>query len=312
MNKSAKSKELAQAKEMARIIVRHHFGSKSRRITQQNGGLTNLVFSAIHAEGNFIVRLSFDPSRINSFIKEQWAQTAAREVGVPTPEILEVGNEIIGLPFMISRTVEGREATDHENRLKIIREMGRYAALINSIPTSGFGTSFNWSSNQLSRNETFADFLKKELQVETRLKVLEKQKILNSPQLKKMEAIFKAAMKSNPSPSLNHGDMRLKNVIVDEAGKIKAVIDWENAISNLAPEWELSIALHDLSIDEKQEFLEGYGLTEKKICESMPLVKAFNIINYTGKIESLVAEKDTVKLEQYRTRLSGTLDLYSL
>jgi hygromycin-B 4-O-kinase len=312
MKRDAQSKELSRAKEMARLIVRHHFGSKSRRITHKTAGLSNFVFAAVHAEGNFIVRISFDPSRINLFIKEQWTQEKAHELGVPTAEILEVGNDVIGHPFMISRTIKGHEATYNPNRLQIIREMGRYAALINTIPTSGFGNSFDWSSNQLSRNETFAEFLDKELQIESRLKILEKQKILAAPQIKKLRGIFKEAVKSNPSPRLNHGDIRLKNIIVTDAGEIKAVIDWEHAASNLAPEWELSLALHDLSIDEKQEFLEGYGLAEKKFREIAPLVKAFNIINYAPEIGRLAEAKDTVKLEQYQTRLSGALDLYSL
>ncbi len=312
MNKNAKTEKLSQAKEMARLLVRHYFGSKSRLITHKTSGLSNFVFAVGHAKDGFIVRISFDPARISSFIKEQWAQEKAREIGVPTPEILEVGNEIIGYPFMISRTVLGGEATFHANRLQVVREVGHYAALINTIPTSGFGSTFDWSDNQLSRNETFADFLDKELQIESRLETLEKQKMLAAPQIKKLRSIFKDAVKSNPKPRLNHGDIRLKNVIVDEKGKIKAVIDWENATSNLAPEWELSLALHDLSIDEKQKFLEGYGLAEKKIREIAPLVKAFNIVNYAPTIERLAEAKDATKLEQYRTRLSGALDFYSL
>jgi aminoglycoside phosphotransferase (APT) family kinase protein len=54
--------------------------------------------------------------------------------------------------------------------------------------------------------------------------------------------------------------MRLKNVMVDEAGKITAVIDWEFCSSNVAPYWDL--ALHDLSVDAKQAFLGGYGVSE--------------------------------------------------
>ena len=33
-------------------------------------------------------------------------------------------------------------------------------------------------------------------------------------------------------------------------------------------------ALHDLGIDEMQSFLEGYGITDKKLLESMPLIRA--------------------------------------
>jgi hypothetical protein len=93
---------------------------------------------------------------------------------------------------------------------------------------------------------------------------------------------------------------------------ITALIDWEDCVSNLAPEWELSLALHDLSIDEKQEFLEGYGLRADQVAKIAPVIKAMNLINYAPEIGRLADSNDTARLEQYRLRLSAALDLYSL
>ena len=305
-------RELRQMKELAQTVIAHHFGSKPQRIIHKASGLSNFVFSVVHPEGRFIVRISPEPTRIHSFIKEQWAQEKARQAGVPTPEILEVGNEIIGHAFMISRTVEGAEATHHPDRCKILHEMGRLAKLINSIPTTGFGSTFDWSSNQLSHNTKWADYLEKELRISSRLETLEKQCSLSSSQIKKLRRTLECIGSGNPKTVLNHGDIRLKNVMVNEAGKITAILDWEHCTSNVAPQWELSLALHDLSIDEKQEFLDGYELPEKEIVEISPAIKAFNILNYAPEIDRLVAAKDTTRLERYRTRLSGALDFYSL
>ncbi len=310
--KDSVAQELDQMRELAQTVIAHHFGSKSRRINHKTSGLSNFVFSVIHPEGNFIVRISPEPSRMQSFIKEQWAQGKAREVGVPTPEILEVGNEIIGHPFMISRTIKGIEATHHPERCKILHEMGHIARLINSIPTTGFGSTFDWSSNQLSHNTKWRDYLEKELKISSRLETLEKQCFLSPPQIKKLRRTLECVGNGNLKTFLNHGDIRLKNVMVNEAGKITAVLDWENCTSNVAPQWELSLALHDLSIDEKQEFLAGYELPEKEIVEIAPAIKALNILNYAPEIERLVAAKDTARLDKYRTRLSGALDFYLL
>ena len=155
----APARRVNQFKEMARVVIKHHFGSSPRRIVFKASGLTNFVFSVVHPEGDFVVRISPEPSRIDSFYKEQWAQTAASRAGVPTAEILEVGMEIIKFPFMIARTVKGAEATNHPKRAEIVREMGRLGALINSVPTIGFGKTFDWSGNQLSRNETCKEYL---------------------------------------------------------------------------------------------------------------------------------------------------------
>ena len=301
-----------EAKSMARRIVEHHFGTKPKRIEHNASGMSNWVFLVHHSEGDFVVRLSPIPTKINSFIKEQWAVRRAHEVGVPTPDILEVGNEVVPVPYMVSRRVRGRDATHHPDPFPILRQMGRYAALINSIPTTGFGQVFDWSNNQLSRNETWKQYLHSELKLDARLTTLEKERMVSAAKSKEMRSLLERGVKRLPKTALNHGDMRLKNSIVDERGKITAIIDWEHCSSNLTPHWELSLALHDLSIDEKQEFLKGYGLHEKTLAEIAPVMKALNLLNYAPRIEQLVQMNDRVQIEQYRIRLAGVLDLYSL
>lgn len=309
--KSVPAGKVNKFRRYARSVIEHHLGSRPNRIVFKSSGFSNFVFKINHDQGDFIVRISPKHERIGSFIKERWAQAAARKAGVPTPEILEVGSEIIPYPYMVWRSVEGHHATDNPKRFAIIHEMGRYAALINSIPTKGFGQTFDWSENQLSRTETFKDYLQKEYCFEAKLAILEKHRAISAQQKKKLQKIFDEAVKLSPKPMLNHGDIRLKNVIADKHGKINAIIDWERCTSNIAPQWELSLALHDLGIDGMQHFLEGYGLKPAKLREIMPLVKAFNIANYAAAIEKFAQRKDKARLEQYRTRLSGALDLYS-
>jgi aminoglycoside phosphotransferase (APT) family kinase protein len=304
--------DVRQVRAMARRIITHHFGNKPKRIVHQASGLSNFVFLIDHAEGDFIVRISPEPAKITAYIKEQWVMAKAREMGVPTAEVLEVGNEVVPNPYMVSRRVEGKEATAHPNPMPILREMGRFAAIINSIPTTGFGATFDWSNNQLSRNDTWKEFLHKELRLEARLQLLAKHRMLPPASLKKIRSTLEGMAKRPARAVLNHSDLRLKNVIVGVDDEIAAIIDWENSMSNIAPHWELSLALHDLSIDEKQEFLVGYGLRKKEFADVAPAIKALNIINYAPEIERLVESNDAARLEQYRTRLSGALDLYSL
>lgn len=232
-----------QARAMARAIITHHFGSKPKRISPKSGGITNFVFEANHADGDFIVRMSPQPAKIKEYLKEQWAMARAHEVGVPVPEVLEVGADVVPIPYMVSRKVAGSEATHHPERMAILREMGRLTALIHTIPTSSFGHTFDWSSNQLSRKETWAEYLNRELNVEQRLQVLEVNEMLSKSQLKSLRETLRGIARLEADPVLNHGDMRLKNVMVDEAGEITAVIDWEFSSSNIAPYWDLALSL---------------------------------------------------------------------
>ena len=275
-------------------------------------GLSNFVFEAKHTEGDFIVRISPDKARLDAFIKEHWAERAARAAGVPTAEILETGIAIIPFPYAVSRSVTGVEATSHPERDNIVRELGRIASKINAIRTRGFGETFDWSNNQLSRNKTLKEYLEGEYCYEGRIETLRRSGLFPAATIKSLERITRDMLKIKTRPALNHGDLRLKNVIADGDGKIMAIIDWEKATSNIAPHWELSVALHDLGIDGQQHFIEGYGIKPKRLADIAPFVKAFNLLNYVDEINRAVTANDKLALARLRMRFSGTFDLYSL
>ena len=297
-------------RRLAKRIVEHHFGQPPTRIVYKRSGLSNNVFVVNHVEGQFVVRISPEAGKTEAFRKELWATQKAREVGVPSPEVLAVGN-IGSEPYMITRRVTGTEATHHPRRGPIVHEIGRYAQIINSIRTTNFGSNFDWTTNG-PQHSTWAEYLDKEWQFEQRLGVFAQHKILSSQQIQQLRKIIDDTRTMHFEPSLNHGDLRLKNVIVDDDGQIAAIVDWEDCLSTIAPQWELSISLHDLSIDEKHLFLEGYGLGLAQVEEMAPLIKAFNIVNYSNAIARAVETGDQKSGADFRLRLSGALDLYSL
>src|SRR5262249_34017298 len=131
-------------------------------------------------------------------------------------------------------------------------------------------------------------------------------------QVKRLRREVQAMRRWKRAPSLNHGDIRLKNVIVNEKNKILAIIDWENCTSNIAPSWELSLALHDLSMDEKQNFLEGYGVNVNDYMRLASGIKALNVLLYSRSVHHALQRNDKTRLLSLRARLSGAFDLYSL
>ena len=299
-------------RQLASTVTKSFFGREPSRIVYKPSGLTNYVFTINHVEGQFVIRLSPDPERINAFKKELWTTQKVRKIGVPTPEVLAVGNTIVPTPYQIARRVSGTEATHHPKRMEIIRELGRHASLINSIQTHGFGKDFDWHDEEQFMRLSWSDYLDQEWLLADRLRILEEQKMLLSRQLEILRAIIDKARKLDERPALNHGDLRLKNVIVDEDGEIAAIVDWEDSISTIAPQWDVSIGLHDLSIDEKHLFIEGYGLSHGDIEDMAPLMKAFNILNYATTIKIAVENQDHKTLAECRLRLHGCLDLFSL
>ena len=311
-NATQGEKKLNDAPRMVRRIINHHFKEreKNMQVSEIAGGLTNSVFAVEHSRGSFIVRLNPHHAKLCSFFKEQWVTQKVREVGIPAPEVLEVATEAVPVPYMISRQAKGSEATFSPNRLRILRKLGEYASKIHSIRTVGFGEYFDWSHNQLSRNVTWRAFLDHELRLEERIQTLARTKMMDARRLKKLRATLDGACQRGRHTVLNHGDLRLKNVLVDGEGKITSILDWEFSVSNLAPEWDLSITLHDLSIDDKQEFLSGYGLNRRQLERCNPLLKALNIINYAPSVAIAEKAKDEDRLEEFRMRLSGLLNLF--
>lgn len=257
----------------------------------------------------YIVKIGGTKEKLIDFEKEQWVINRVMEKDIPVAKVLEVGADVIPFPYMIQEKLSGEEAIHHTERLDILFEMGVYTKKIHSIPTSSYGYVFDWSNNEHLKNVTWKDFLYNEWQLNQRLQLLNKHKLID---LKKIRSAITRIEKWKDVPSLNHGDIRLKNVIVNEKGKILAFIDWENSLSAIPPYWDLSIALHDLSVDAKHRFLEGYGMKPKEFERSSYAIKLFNILNYTPALEELMRINNKKQLALYRLRLNGHLDLYSI
>jgi len=307
------TKKSAVTAETASLIFQRHFGRTPKLLKPIHGGLANHVFQMRLGGEELVLRISEKPAKLQVFMKEQWAVAAARRKGIPTPEILEVCNDVGGLPYMISRKVVGFPADLlGQHRAAVLHELGQYTARINAIKTHDFGHIFDWSPNRLSRNRTWKEYLDHELKLDERVEIFQQSRILEPGNLKKLRRQLEQMKQWTETPTLNHGDIRLKNVILDEKQKITAILDWENCTSHIPPYWELSIALHDLTMDEKQCFLEGYGLNLKQYMKISPAIKALNILNYARVIRHGLERKDHKRLLNLRARLNGTFDLYSL
>lgn len=111
-------------------------------------------------------------------------------------------------------------------------------------------------------------------------------------------------------PVLHHGDLRLKNAIVaPEDGVLQALIDWEDCLSAPAPYWDLSIALHDLGPDEREAFLDGYGMSPAGFERAASCVRALNLLNYAAALERALQAGERERVAWMRTRLRGAFDM---
>lgn len=310
---AAAARESAKARRLVQEVAQHHFGEKAKKIEECGGGLTNSVWQLRVSQGEFIIRTNTDATKITDYLKEQWAMDAARAAGVPTPRVLEVGNFADGRPYMIAEHVRGIDATGARDRLGILEQLGRAAARLHTVRTQGFGPVFDWSGNTLSRHESWAGWLASGFGVETRVTLLVKHRMIDSRQAARLRRIGAAMARWRKPPVLQHGDLRLKNVIVDaESSRLVCLLDWETCVSSPAPYWDLSLALHDLGLDEKEAFLAGYGMKPRAFAAVLPFVRFFNVLNYAHPVRDAAERKQRNALERFHQHLQGGLDLFTV
>lgn len=291
-------------------VARRHFGEPARAVVECAGGLTNAVYQLKVSQGAFIIRTHENATKIQDYLKEQWAMAAARDAGVPVPHVLEVGNLEDGRAYMIAERVLGLEGCAVADRLSVVKQMGQAAARLHAVRTHGFGSVFDWSANSLSKHATWAGYLEDGFGTEARIEMLLKHRVIGRRQARWLRSEASTLAKTRRRPNLQHGDLRLKNVIVQpKSGRIAAIIDWEACVSMPGPAWDLSLALHDLGLDEKEAFLEGYGMAPKAFAKTLDAIRCFNMLNYAHAVHSAALRQDDRRLAWFRARLAGELDL---
>ena len=307
---AAERRAAARARRLVLEVARRHFGEAARSVSECAGGLTNAVYHLKVSQGAFIVRTHENATKIQDYLKEQWAMGAARNAGVPVPSVLEVGNLEDGRAYMIAERVLGLEGREAPNRLGVIEQMGQAAARLHAIRTHGFGAVFDWSANSLSKHETWAGYLNDGFGAEARIDTLLGHRVIGRRQARWLRSTASALARARRRPGLHHGDLRLKNVIVEpQSGRIAAIIDWESCVSMPGPAWDLSLSLHDLGVDDKEAFLTGYGMSPKAFAESLDAIRCFNMLNYAHAVRSASSRRDLRRLAWFRARLAGELEL---
>jgi aminoglycoside phosphotransferase (APT) family kinase protein len=281
-----------------------------QHVRRRGGGLTNLVYQVDAGDRSVIVRVNADPAKLRVFKRERQAMTLARNARLPVPHILHVGAD--PHPFMILENVRGVVGTHAYDKIGTVRQMGEITARIHGIRMPGFGPGAVDSTfaGQAKRRHSWGAHLEADLKASERITTLERLGMFLPDNADRMRQILAHMSAWRRNPVLHHGDMRLKNVIVDHDGRIIAVLDWEHCTSSVPALWDLSVALHDLTIDEKQAFLQGYGYSPRELTKSIGYMRLLNALNYAPSIAAMAERGESAKLNWYRARFMGNFNLY--
>jgi aminoglycoside phosphotransferase (APT) family kinase protein len=251
-------------------------------------GSVNKVFIVETTGTKLVVRLSDNTESLEEYKKEAWCIDKAAVLSVPVATVLDVG-VIEQQAYMIQSYVEGVEGRDSLfPRSHIWRQLGKYARLIHSIRVAGFGLKLSGLTQGDSR-KSWLQYLNYNIESLDEHDELVKLKVLTPPQSKIIRGIFEGLKGHSFEFGLNHGDLSLKNVIVNEFGNVH-LIDWGSAEASIVPHHDLIQMLkmnmleNDPDEGEIQSFLDGYGISPFELAQMLPTLESLLLLRAFDKL----------------------------
>ncbi|MET3851473.1 phosphotransferase [Paenibacillus sp. OAE614] len=257
-------------------------------------GITNQVCVVETELHKVVVRMN-GKDEYPSFIKEKWCIERAAEAGVPGPEVLSIGI-VDETAYMIQAFIEGVNGVDSTVPKSIIwRRLGEYAKLIHSIQVKGYGENLIdpihgefQSPPHAGSDGTWQGYVQHNINSLTEHDPLIELGVINQVESQRIKQRFED-IKSEPFRfGLNHGDISLKNTIVNQGNQV-ILLDW-NAKVSVVPHATVAQLMHYqiLGLDESpnaeefEAFIDGYGISGEDLSgiRNYLLLRAFDNLRW--------------------------------
>lgn len=251
-------------------------------------GSVNKVFIVETENNKVVVRMSERGAALDEYEKEAWCIENAAARGVPVPSVLTLGR-FESNAYVIHSHVAGDEGrVSQVPTQNIWRQLGQYSRKIHSIEVVGFGLELSEIMNGDAR-KSWLRYLAYNIASLTEEDQFIKLHVLTKSQSKIVKAIFADLKGCEFIFGLNHGDISLKNTIVDEQG-IVYLLDWGSAEGNIVPHHDLIQMLkmkmleNSPSDEEIQAFLDGYGIAQSEFRQMMPELESLLLLRAFDKL----------------------------
>lgn len=273
MYESRNSRFEENDEQLASQVATEYFGSTaSARVNILGSGDCNVNYLAVTPEKTVVVKLS-KPDReekaLEGYTKERWCIAKAREMGILTPEVIQIGQKN-GRTYMIQSFVEGVSGADakglsslsEEEKRGVWRMLGEYAHSIHSIPVIGYGDTMAedgvFAGSWIAHLQYNIDSLNDDDE-------LLKRNVLTKTLSGRVRSAFESLRTRDFRFALSHSDLALRNTIVSSDGKVY-LLDWDTAKAEIVPHYDFNEILRDSQPSQEafNAFLEGYGMSEEE------------------------------------------------
>jgi aminoglycoside phosphotransferase (APT) family kinase protein len=289
-------------KLVARVSSRVLTDGHIRVLPISGKGSVNKVFIVEAPNTKLVVRIRDQEESLKEYTKEVWCIDKAAARGIPVPTVLDVGL-IEEHAYMIQAYISGDEGRNSQfPRSHIWRQLGRYTKLIHSIEVAGFGLELP-DLTEGDSQESWLEYLNYNIESLNENDELIKLKVVTQSQSRVIRAMFEDLKRKAFNFGLNHGDLSLKNVIVDESGKV-SLLDWGSAEASIVPHHDL-IQMLKMNILENdpdgaafQSFLEGYGISQSEFEQMRPTLESLLLLRAFDKLRWAI-DRGIVALERF-------------
>ncbi|MCQ4085525.1 phosphotransferase family protein [Saccharibacillus sp. JS10] len=282
-------------RQLATLIAKDFFAKKDLHMPSVSinpivgKGFVNEVWVAEAVGKKIIIRMNDEDSRAEKiYLKEKWCIEQASLVGIPSPEILELGvrDEV---PYMIQSFKNGVNGLEYEaDPCELWRKIGKYASLFHQIPVKGYGEELKdaqrgefYSPPHPGSDGSWNGYLRYNINSLNDQDKLLELGVITREESRQAQFLFQKLAKKKWEFGLNHGDLSLKNILIDGSFSDHSLhvtlIDWGNAEIGPVPHVDLMQLLLIQMIEGKPDeheinaFLEGYGLSSAILQETREL-----------------------------------------
>lgn len=269
--------------QWASAIVADFFNDAIQAIHPIIGkGSVNKIFRCQTRRGeSVVVRMSSaeDEERGLSFYeKERWCIEQSAKRGVPGPRVLAVGRWETR-PYMLQSVVSGINGEETSlNKQHIWHRLGQHAKIIHSISLDGFGETLDQfhSGDAQGKWQEFVDYNIHSLTANDALLQLQ---VYTLEQRATIKAIFETLRTVPFQFGLNHGDLSLRNTLIEDNGIVN-LLDWGSAEAHIVPHYDFLYLTpwDDLTNENFQSFLQGYGMTNTTFAQILPELRSLHLL----------------------------------
>lgn len=258
-------------------------------------GIVNQV-CVVETESHKVVVRMNDKDTFPCFVKEKWCIEQAAAVGIPGPEVLSIGI-VDETAYMIQTFIHGDNGLDSTvPKSEVWRQLGEYAKLIHSIQVKGFGGNLIdpvhgefQSPSHAGSDGSWHGYVQYNINSLTEHDRLIKLGVITQMESQRVRKLFENLKKETFRFGLNHGDISLKNTMVNQANQV-ILLDWGNAEVSVVPhvavtqlmQYQILGLEEGPNMEEFKAFLDGYGIREQDLDDMrhLLLLRAFDNLRW--------------------------------